>query len=301
MIKSTARVRPAGTRSPATGPRTPARSRWSVRSRLRSAARRLQRERRPRRRFPPTVASRSWRRLSASVVVEGAERHVAQGPGEQAVGQRGVPASTGPWRYVPTTRPCTAPSLPSPSPLPTPATTRPGGGPPQRRRAPMVLEAGQRRQRSEHAGPPRPAPRPPPADRSASPCRRRGARRPRADRRRPGKVRPTIWNPAQTASTTAPSATRRASVPSSMSVRGGPDLGTVLSPAQAVEVGLRQGAVGDGLQQLDLVAPPFGPPGQHQAVAAVAVGAQQVGVDDGDAQRGVIGAPSRSWNACSSR
>ena len=37
------------------------------------------------------------------------------------------------------------------------------------------------------------------------------------------------------------------------------------------------------LEQLDLDAPPLGPPGQHQPVAAVAVGAEEVRVDDGDA------------------
>ena len=59
-----------------------------------------------------------------------------------------------------------------------------------------------------------------------------------------------------------------------------------------------RGAVGRRLQQFDLDAPPLGPPGQDQAVAAVAVGAEQVGVDDRDAQRRRHGrAPSRSWKA----
>ena len=79
---------------------------------------------------------------------------------------------------------------------------------------------------------------------------------------------------------------------------GGADLGPVLSPAEAVQIRLGQGTVGSGLQQRDLVAPPFGPPRQHQAVPAVAVGAEKVGIDDRDAQRRRhAGAPSRSWNA----
>ena len=78
----------------------------------------------------------------------------------------------------------------------------------------------------------------------------------------------------------------------------GADLGAVLSPAQAVDVGFGEGTVGGGLQELDGEAAPLRPPGQHQAVPAVAVGAEQVGVDDRDAQGpGHSGAARRSWNA----
>ena len=61
---------------------------------------------------------------------------------------------------------------------------------------------------------------------------------------------------------------------------------------------LGQRAVRGRLQELDVASPPFGAPRQDQPVAAVAVGAEQVGVHDHDAQWPAhAGAPSRSWKA----
>ena len=224
-----------------------------------------------------------------------------QRPGEQPVGQRRVARQHRTVEVRPDDAARHGTLAPSPSPLPTPARTRPSGTVPsrQRRRAAVVLEAGQDGQRVRAPGPPRPAPRPPPAGRPPSPCRRRGGRRPRAHHpSAPGKLRPTIWNPAQTARTTAPPATPPGQRAVLDERAGGADLGTVLSPAQAVDVGLGERAVGGRLQQLGVEAAPRGPPGQHQPVPAVTVGAQQVGVDDRDPQRAVMrGAPNRSWNA----
>ena len=59
-----------------------------------------------------------------------------------------------------------------------------------------------------------------------------------------------------------------------------------------------QRGVGRRLQQLDLEAAPLGPPGQDEPVAAVAVGAEEVGEDHGHPERSAApahaGAPSRS-------
>ena len=66
---------------------------------------------------------------------------------------------------------------------------------------------------------------------------------------------------------------------------GRPHLGTVLSPADAVDVGGRQGPPRRGLDEVDLDPPPRRPPGQDDAVAPVAVRSEQVGIDDGDGQR----------------
>ena len=78
----------------------------------------------------------------------------------------------------------------------------------------------------------------------------------------------------------------------------GPHLGAVLPAAEAVDVGGGQRGVGRRLEQFDLEAAPLGPPGQDEAVAPVAVGAQEVGVDHGHPQRPATsahaGAPSRS-------
>ena len=78
----------------------------------------------------------------------------------------------------------------------------------------------------------------------------------------------------------------------------GPHLGTVLATAQAVDVRPGQCGVGGRLEELDLQAAPFGPPGHDEPIAPVAVGAQEIGVDNGHAERAGpaahAGAPSRS-------
>ncbi len=70
---------------------------------------------------------------------------------------------------------------------------------------------------------------------------------------------------------------------------GRPDLGPVLAPAEAVDVGRRERCARVGLQESGIDAPPRCPPGQDQPVPAVPVGAEQVGIDDGDGQ----GRPAR--------
>ena len=133
-----------------------------------------------------TLSSRSSRNASASSSSRGAERDVVSAHESSRSASAGLRASTGPCRYVPTMRPWTAPSLPSPTPLPTPATTCPSAAVP----SPRDVRPRGSRTRSAWAAararrdPPRPAPRPPLVARSASPCRRRGARPPRAPRRR---------------------------------------------------------------------------------------------------------------------
>ena len=130
----------------------------------------------------------------------------------------GCVRSTGPWRYVPTTRPLTAPS--PPSPLPTPAVTRPNATVPS---CSMVtrpwfsnpLSTGSPAIPSGSATTSPTARGPVPFTVATSRSPTPSWRSPSA----PGKLRPTTWKPAHTANTTAPPATRLTSVPSSMSER----------------------------------------------------------------------------------
>ena len=78
----------------------------------------------------------------------------------------------------------------------------------------------------------------------------------------------------------------------------GADLGTVLPAPQAIDVGPRERTVRGRLEQLHVPAAPLGAPGQDHSVPAVAVGAEQVGVDHRDTERCAhAGAPRRSWKA----
>ena len=240
------------------------------------------------RRRRPTAARRSSRRPSDAPSSSGSSGTSPSAQDSSLSASAGLRASTGPWRYVPTTRPSTAPSLPSPPPLPTPAVTRPRGSAPSRERggAPVVLEAGERRAASRapvvHLG-----------EHLAHGPRARALHRVDLEEADtlvglavgPGKAPPDDLEPR--AHRQHHGAPRHA--PGERPVVDerprGADLGAVLPPAQAVDVCLGEGTVGGRLQELDGEAAPFRPPGQHQPVPAVAVGAEQVGVDHRDAQR----------------
>ena len=88
-----------------------------------------------------------------------------------------------------------------------------------------------------------------------------------------------------------------------MNERAARTCGTVLAAAQAVDVRLGQRGIRRGLGQHDLETTPLRPAGQDQPVATVAVGTQEIGVDDRDTQglivtgRGVTLPPSSSPKA----
>ena len=147
--------------------------------------------------------------------------------------------------------PCTAPSLPSPSPLPTPTTTCPSATAPSWRDVtppwfskPVSVGSGPSADGSTSASTSPTARGPVPFTVSTSRSPSPSCASPLA----PGNVRPTIWNPAQTASTTAPSGDAARQRPVVDERAGGPNLGAVLSPSQAVEVRLGEGAVRGGLR-----------------------------------------------------
>ena len=277
--------------------------RSSVQSAGRSGRRRRRRRRRRRpRRAAPRAGSPRRGRRAAPAPRRRAPRTAARSA------SAGLRASTGPWRYVPTTRPCTAPSLPSPSPLPTPAMTRPSGAVSRRaRRAPpwfsKPVSVGQR---SSAPGPrlgqhlaDRPRPRRP------SPCRRRAARRPRGPRRRrPGKRPPDDLEAG--ADGQHDGARRRRAAPAcrrrSASARRGPGGRPLPRPGSRCRPRAAAG------RRRPAAARRRSP--RHSArrarispLPAVAVGAEQVGVDDRDAQRRRSSRRARAGRGrrCSSR
>ena len=84
---------------------------------------------------------------------------------------------------------------------------------------------------------------------------------------------------------------------------GRPHLRGVLTTPQAVEIAGRERLVRVGSNELDVDPPPCRPLGQDETVPPIAIGAEQVGVDDNDNQGAVrlAGGRHRSWRRTSAK
>ena len=266
----------------------------------------------------PTAASR-WARKARSSTSSSGAGHRSRGPRQEQVGEARVAGQRRPVRRrcrgpVPTR----APSVPSPPPLPTPRRTRARGWAP----APSRVTAEWFSKPVSVSSATGPASRSPSLGRDG----RRGElphgpapgplHRDHVEQPHPG-MGPPVGPGERPADHLVAGAHRehhgtglhRTGQHPVAQALGRLHLGPVLAPAEAVDVGAGgKRRVGEGVDELHRDVAPHGPPGQHLPVAAVAVGAEQVGVHDHDAQRrrargasGARGAASRRTPALGPR